>query len=173
MKLPEVNSKRWLDLEPISHEIWRFLHHAENESNYYASNMGRIKVVHKSGREKILVQRKNSSGYYRVRVDDCFFFVHRLVAIAFIRKAFGWKFEVDHRNNIKTDNRARNLRWVTRTKNANNPVSRWEKDNNRGLAVGERPNPGKTSNFLSEEESLAVVNKRISKVIEKRKAARL
>ena len=47
---------------------------------------------------------------------------HRLVAIAFIENP-GNKPEVDHINTNRTDNRAANLRWVTKKENQNNPLS--------------------------------------------------
>lgn len=44
--------------------------------------------------------------------------VHRLVAIAWVEGRTAKKNCVDHKNSDRTDNRAENLRWVT--KKANN-----------------------------------------------------
>jgi exodeoxyribonuclease VII small subunit len=49
--------------------------------------------------------------------------VHRLVATAFIENPEE-KAEIDHINTIRTDNRVENLRWVTRSENFLNPLTR-------------------------------------------------
>lgn len=52
-------------------------------------------------------------------------YVHRIVALAFpeICGEYEEGLEVDHLNTIRDDNRAENLRWVTRSQNRNNPIS--------------------------------------------------
>ena len=86
---------------------------------YQVSNLGRVKST-KRKEEKILKLKADKSGYMRVhlRVDnmDVFESVHRLVAKAFVLNSEG-KNEVNHINGIKTDNRAENLEWCTRTEN--------------------------------------------------------
>lgn len=42
--------------------------------------------------------------------------VHRLIALAFIPNPDGLEF-VNHKNEVKTDNRPENLEWVTRSEN--------------------------------------------------------
>ena len=49
--------------------------------------------------------------------------VHKLVAESFIPNEDGKPF-IDHINNIKTDNRVENLRWVTHKENMRNPLTR-------------------------------------------------
>lgn len=49
-------------------------------------------------------------------------FVHRLVALAFLEKPDGYDV-VDHINAISTDNRVENLRWTNPDGNLKNPIS--------------------------------------------------
>ncbi len=51
-------------------------------------------------------------GYYKI------FFIHRLVAQAFIANPNNLP-QVNHKNEIKTDNRAENLEWVSAEENLN------------------------------------------------------
>ncbi len=64
--------------------------------------------------------RIDRAGYATVRISmngkqkTCF--VHRLVAEAFLDAELG-KHEVNHINGIKTDNRVKNIEWVTHSEN--------------------------------------------------------
>ena len=78
------------------------------------SNEGHIK---RNGKEYI--PKEGNHGYYRTSFD----LVHRLVAKAFIPNPDN-KQHVDHINGNKHDNRAVNLRWVTRSENMLNPITR-------------------------------------------------
>jgi hypothetical protein len=96
------------------------------EGVYQISTMGRIKVT-RNGDERILVGvLDKSTGYRRFslykdgKVERAY--VHRLVAESFIPNAEN-KPEIDHINTIRHDNRVKNLRWVTRKENRNNPIS--------------------------------------------------
>lgn len=57
--------------------------------------------------------------------------VHRLVAMAFV-EGFMPGLDVNHKNGIKTDNRAENLEWVTRSENMLHSAN----------VLGKRPNKG-------------------------------
>lgn len=95
-------------------EIWK--KSMENrDSVYYVSNMGRCRKVSKStGDETITKGRLNRQiGYYSINNN----YVHRLVAEQFLGPKPAWAEQVDHINSDKTDNRAENLRWVTRKEN--------------------------------------------------------
>ena len=67
---------------------------------------------------------KKQDGYMgHIRQDQMkriYRFVHRMVAERFLPKIDDTDLEVDHINRDKTDNRASNLRWVTRSVNDRN-----------------------------------------------------
>ena len=96
-------------------EIW---HKCEVPyTRYEVSNQGRVRNAHT---DKVLRPRKHCCGYlhvdlhYKGQRKTCL--VHKLVATAFVE---GWRegLEVNHKNGVKTDNRAENLEWVTSSEN--------------------------------------------------------
>lgn len=80
---------------------------------YEVSNLGRIK---KNG--VIITPHNNGCGYLKIAGV----YVHRAVAELFIPNPEN-KPEVDHINNIKTDNNVDNLRWVNHDENMNNNIT--------------------------------------------------
>lgn len=96
-------------------EIWK---QTKDYPNYFVSNTGKVRNV-ENGRE--LKQTLHHSGYLYVGLrknhKTKLFFVHRLVAQAFIENPNNYD-TVDHLNGIKTDNRVENLRWLSRSENA-------------------------------------------------------
>lgn len=110
------------------------------EGHFQVSSKGRVKslkrtIKKKSGMEMRIQERIRKphftkDGYLRIRlvVDSKGenFLVHRLVATAFIENPENKK-EVNHINEIKDDNEARNLEWVTREENVEH--SAWYLDN--------------------------------------------
>ena len=86
-------------------------------TRYEVSNLGRVRNAHTG---LVLRLRKCRSGYFDVLLNykgqEKRFYVHSLVATAFVE---GWRegLEVNHKNGVKTDNRAENLEWVTSSEN--------------------------------------------------------
>lgn len=106
-------------------EVWKDV--LGYEGCYQVSNLGRVKslsrnIIHRNRvcdhREKILSQRDNGHGYLYTRFSAKPFYVHRLVAAAFVSNP-GNKKTVNHKNGIKADNRAENLEWCTQQENGN------------------------------------------------------
>lgn len=102
------------------------------EGLYQVSDLGRIRSCgrvcnsknnsHQCKRPRILTQEINMSGYCRVRLfnavgDARHYQVHRLVYEAFVGDCVG--FEINHINEIKTDNRLCNLEKMTAKDNCN------------------------------------------------------
>ena len=105
----------------MQNEIWK---NVPGFPGYQVSNTGRVKSF-RSG-VRVLKACKDTYGYLTVVLCDGTRrrtkTLHRLVALAFIPNPDG-KPEIDHINRIRTDNRAENLRWVTRKENAHNPLT--------------------------------------------------
>ena len=89
------------------------------QGTYEVSNQGKVRSI-LSDPPLIMTGTKNHKGYYKVGLrrngDEKKFFVHRLVASAFLKKPSGQKF-INHKNGKKTDNRASNLSWVSAGEN--------------------------------------------------------
>ena len=102
------------------------------EGLYQVSDLGRIRSLGRvcnsknnsksKKRERILTQEVTVFGYCRVRLFNSegnakHYMTHRIVAKAFIGEVDG--FEINHKNEIKTDNRVENLEIVTSKQNCN------------------------------------------------------
>ena len=112
-------------------EIWKDV--KGYAGKYQVSNLGRIKSLERDVfnyrgtvinhmEEKILVPALNNNGYLyvnlckngKVKKE----YVHRLVAMAFIENSEN-KPQVNHKNEIKTDNSVENLEWCEASYNVN------------------------------------------------------
>lgn len=113
----------------LEKEIWRDI---PNYEGYQVSNFGRIKSLErlrkgKNGslvtvKERILKPSINHKGYYRVAlwknsIQKCYY-VHRLVWEVF-NGSIPEGLQVNHINEIKTDNRLSNLNLMTCKENCN------------------------------------------------------
>lgn len=132
----QVNSERWLSLEDFEGEVWKEI---DGQNGCYSvSNLGRIRrnqfvknwdiqrkirYTHYHKYKPIIKKvHDNGHGYLVVTLLDKRYYVHRLVGTAFIPNPQS-KPEIDHINTIKYDNRAMNLRWVTKSENMRNELT--------------------------------------------------
>lgn len=127
-------------------EIWKDIEGFEGL--YQVSNLGRVKALErvtmrKDGRklpcqEKILKNETNNCGYYRVTLHKegkkTRKFVHVLVAEHFIGKR-PEKYVVNHIDEIKTNNHAVNLEYITPKENNNHGTHNIRVAKTRGRKV--------------------------------------
>ena len=101
-------------LSGIECEEWKAI---DGYLYYQVSNLGNVRNT-KTGR--IMTQRPNGTGYYRVGLNknkkQSWAFVHKLVACAFIPNPDG-KPIADHIDGNKQNNNILNLRWSSRDEN--------------------------------------------------------
>ena len=106
----------------MTKEIWRDIE--GYEGLYQVSDQGRVKSLERKGRrkERVLKPGLDKDGYLFVNLwaggKQKNHKVHRLVCQAFHENP-GNKPQVNHINEIKTDNRASNLEWCTYAENNN------------------------------------------------------
>jgi hypothetical protein len=129
-----MTNEEFIKSVSLEGEIWKDV--VGYEGCYKVSSKGQVislaRVIYNGvntfySQPKLLIQYVSSTGYYTVTLSKNAvrkkFKVHRLVAIAFINNP-EYKLFIDHINTIRTDNRIENLRWVTRSENALNPITR-------------------------------------------------
>ena len=107
--------------EPDDTELWR--HVVGWEGWYSVSNLGRLRRDKRGPHTnpgKLLVAKQERNGYHHISLSRngrrwCGA-VHRIVAAAFIGPCPPG-LQVNHKNGIKSDNRAENLEYVTPSQN--------------------------------------------------------
>ena len=125
-------------MQKMNTEIWR--HVKGYEGLYAVSSLGHVKSLNyrHTGKEKILKPVKSNYGYLNVRLyrngKYKFFRVHRLVAIAFIPNPKGFE-QVNHRDEVKTNNCVENLEWCSAKYNINYGTLQERKAASRSKAV--------------------------------------
>lgn len=81
----------------------------KGHEDYFVSNKGR--VLSKKWDARIL-KPHIQKGYCSVTLDNKPYFIHRLVASAFIPNPHNYSY-INHKNEIPNDNRVENLEWCT------------------------------------------------------------
>lgn len=123
-------------------EIWKNI--KGYEGLYQVSSDGRVKSL-KWNKERILKPGIRKGGYLQVALcaggKQKSLMVHRLVCEAFHDNPEN-KPEVNHINEIKTDNRACNLEWCTRIENMNHGTRNERSGKAQSKSVGQYTRDG-------------------------------
>lgn len=135
----ELNCRDNDYVDYIEGEVWKSL---EEYPNYIISNMGR--VFSKKNRKVLKPypnKQKNKLQYFRVKLKDKMgvlkdIFVHRVVALAFIKNAEN-KPIIHHIDHNGFNNRADNLMWVTAEEHKKLHAKDKETGKNNGKEVSE------------------------------------
>ena len=125
-------------------EIWRDI--PGYMGLYKISNFGNVR---RYGRKQNL-RCTERNGYFVVHLSNGtakWFYVHRLVALAFIPNPDALP-QINHKNEIKTDNRAENLEWCTAHYNTNYGTRNKRIQRNRSFPVAQLDVNGKIVNVF-------------------------
>lgn len=115
----------------MNNEVWKNIRGTDGK--YLVSSEGRIKglprrvkrsdgVKGKFLKERMLKGACNSSGYLTVTLPHGSFFVHRIVAEAFVENPMN-KEQVNHKDGNRFNNKVGNLEWVTAKENTRHAFS--------------------------------------------------
>jgi len=104
-------------LEDLKLELKERWVEIEADPEYEISSLGRVRKRRNGFEPKISVHK--GTGYYQVKLNGKQYYLHRLLAEAFIPNPEG-KPEVDHIDGDRQNNCLSNLRWCTRAENQRN-----------------------------------------------------
>jgi len=109
-------------------EVWKPF----RDTRYDISNMGRVRSTNrpdKSGHIRlkqcgIMKPKKTKRGYLSIQISGKWLFIHRMIAEVFVINDKHPDISlnelvVDHIDNNKTNNNAKNLQWLTQKENTN------------------------------------------------------
>ena len=85
-------------------EVWKPI---IGHTNYFISNLGRVRFMH-----KILNQYDNKKGYLYCNIEQKHYYIHRLVATAFIVNNNKYPC-INHKDYNKNNNCVSNLEWCS------------------------------------------------------------
>lgn len=105
-------------------EIWKPVVGFENK--YEVSNFGNIKSIKTNkllGLKRINKGKGSKFGYIRVSLCSKNYYLHKVIATAFIDNPENKKY-VDHLDGNSLNNSVENLKWVTAKENNNNPITK-------------------------------------------------
>ena len=110
MALPEKNFEEFYSSNNVRGRIYA--------GRYIVTENGSIFTMGIKGGSNIhrQVLRPNEHGYLRATINRQDEYVHRIVAKCFVPNPYNYK-EINHKDGIKTNNRASNLEWCTRSEN--------------------------------------------------------
>ncbi len=103
--------------ENMEGEEWKII---SDNDKYMVSNKGRVK---NKIMNSLMGQSKNGDGYMRIILDSKQYYVHVLVAKAFIANPEN-KLSIDHIDKIRDNNVVKNLRWSTSSEQKKNQKKR-------------------------------------------------
>ena len=141
------------------------------EGLYQISNLGNVKSLPKLikrtlsnnyiSKEKIMIPQKSLKGYLTIQLSKNGFkkrfYIHRLVANAFIGKIEG--LTIDHFNNNKSDNKVSNLSIMTQNENYKKYIKENRHYNINGKLILD-VNQGVFYNSISEASKLLDVGRK-------------
>ena len=99
-----------------SKEIWKSV--VSYEGKYEVSNLGDVKSCRTN---KLLCKYKQKNGYMKTTLGRKSVYVHRLVAIAFLKNPHN-KDQVNHKDCNKQNNHVNNLEWSTYRENQDHAI---------------------------------------------------